>query len=203
MVALTAPCSVGSPRGAARAATPFDNADCPVLQVVFSGGTEEAWRAGSAGLSARDLAMNVALPEVDGRIFSRAVSFKAEERYDRATETALVRYQSVADRIDFTADLAAAWLALRRTPAGERRVAVVLANYPNRDGRIGNGVGLDTPAATITLLRAMAAAGYHLEDLPGDGAALMARLIAGPTNAPTNAPGARARAVAETLSRAD
>ncbi|MEE8545561.1 MAG: cobaltochelatase subunit CobN, partial [Alphaproteobacteria bacterium] len=185
--------------GAARAATPFDNADCPVLQVVFSGGTEEAWRAGSAGLSARDLAMNVALPEVDGRIFCRAVSFKAEERYDRATETALVRYQSVADRIDFTADLAAAWLALRRTPAGERRVAVVLANYPNRDGRIGNGVGLDTPAATMTLLRAMAAAGYHLEDLPNDGAALMARLIAGPTNAT----GAATRAAAETLSRAD
>src|SRR5262249_55382525 len=54
--------------GAEQSATPFDDADVPVLQVVFSGGGETEWRAGSQGLSARDLAMQVALPEVDGRI---------------------------------------------------------------------------------------------------------------------------------------
>ncbi|HEY2113184.1 MAG TPA: cobaltochelatase subunit CobN, partial [Dongiaceae bacterium] len=51
--------------GAARTATPFDGADVPVLQLVFSGGSEAEWRDGSQGLSARDLAMQVALPEVD------------------------------------------------------------------------------------------------------------------------------------------
>ncbi|MCK4869230.1 MAG: cobaltochelatase subunit CobN, partial [Alphaproteobacteria bacterium] len=75
------------------------------------------------------------------------------------------------------------WARLRRTPAGERRVALVLANYPNRDGRMGNGVGLDTPAATVTVLRAMAAADYRVEDIPADGDALVARLAEGPTNA--------------------
>jgi cobaltochelatase CobN len=62
-------------------------------------------------------------------------------------------------------------------------VAIVLANYPNRDGRIANGVGLDTPAGTIEVLRAMAEAGYQTGDLPADGDALMATLKAGPTNA--------------------
>ena len=58
-----------------------------MLQVVFSGGTQEAWRDGTHGLGARDIAMNVALPEVDGRILARAVSFKAEARFDPKTQT--------------------------------------------------------------------------------------------------------------------
>ena len=78
--------AVGRP-GRERGETPFDGVDGPVLQVVFSGGNLEAWRDGTQGLSARDIAMNVALPEVDGRILSRAVSFKAEARYDPLTET--------------------------------------------------------------------------------------------------------------------
>ncbi|MFQ5959467.1 MAG: cobaltochelatase subunit CobN, partial [Alphaproteobacteria bacterium] len=132
--------AVATPGGPA-SATPFDGADCPVLQLVFSGGNEAAWRAETRGLSARDIAMNVALPEVDGRILSRAVSFKAAARRDAATETDIVAYEPVADRIGFVARLAANWARLRSAPAAERRVALVLANYPNRDGRIGNGVG--------------------------------------------------------------
>jgi cobaltochelatase CobN len=168
--------------GAERAATPFDAADAPVLQVVFAGGSEEDWRSGSQGLSARDLAMQVVLPEVDGRILSRAVSFKAEAQFDKETQCSIVAYRPVADRVDFVAALASGWARLRSTPAAERRVAVILANYPNRDGRLGNGVGLDTPAGTVTVLQALAAAGYRVEGTPADGRALMARLLAGPTN---------------------
>ena len=58
-----------------------------------------------------------------------------------------------------------------------------MANYPNRDGRLGNGVGLDTPAGSVEVLRAMQAAGYATGDLPGDGDALIAHLMDGPTNA--------------------
>jgi cobaltochelatase CobN len=162
--------------------TVFSAADCPVLQVVFSGGTEEAWAAGSQGLSARDIAMNVALPEVDGRVLTRAVSFKAPAARDAATQSEVVVYRPVADRVVFTARLAAAWARLRETPAAERRVAIVLANYPNKDGRLGNGVGLDTPAATLEVLRALAAAGYGTGDLPEDAATLMRRLSSGVTN---------------------
>ena len=164
------------------AAAPFDSADCPVLQVVFSGGDRESWESGTFGLSARDIAMNVALPEVDGRILTRAVSFKGRARRDLATETDIVDYEPVADRIDFVARLAAAWARLRLKPPSERRIAIVLANYPNRDGRLGNGVGLDTPAGTLNVLRALAGAGYRVDDMPADGEALIRFLAAGPTN---------------------
>ena len=180
--------------GAERRATPFDACGRPVLQVVLAGGDEESWASGTQGLSARDIAMNVALPEVDGRIVSRAVSFKAEARYDALTQCSVVRYAPRPDRIAFTADLARAWIDLARTPAGERRVGIVLANYPNRDGRLGNGVGLDTPAGTVELLRAMAEQGYGVDGIPRDGNSLVEALAAGPTNA-----GVAGRAIRERL----
>ena len=165
-----------------RSATPFDGADCPVLQVVFSGGDLADWRDGTAGLSARDIAMNVALPEVDGRIFTRAVSFKGTSHRDPLTEADIVAHEPVADRAAFVAKLAARWAQLRARPASRRVVALVVANYPNRDGRLGNGVGLDTPAGTMNILAAMADAGYTIADLPADAQELIARMQSGPTN---------------------
>ncbi len=164
-------------------ANPLDAADCPVLQAVFSGSTREAWAQDPQGLSPRDLAMNVVLPELDGRIITRAVSFKTRDHHDAATQCSIVRYRPERERAAFVAELAARWSALRRKPPAERRVAVILANYPNRDGRIGNGVGYDTPASTMTILRALRAAGYRTGALPEDGNALIRRLLEGPTNA--------------------
>ncbi len=186
--------------GAPRTETPFDEADCPVLQVAFSGGALKAWADGARGLSARDIAMNVALPEVDGRVFTRAVSFKGRRRRDPATESDVVQYEPVADRIAFVAELAAAWARLRQTPAEDRRVAMVLANYPNKDARLGNGVGLDTPAGCVRVLDAMRAAGYDVGDAPKDGAELIRRLKTGPTN---DIRALASRNVTETLSFAD
>ena len=174
--------------------TPFSPANCPVLQTVFAATTETAWRESDNGLIARDIAMNVALPEVDGRVLVRAVAFKSEARFDNATQTPVVEHRAAADRMAFAADLAAAWMRLRRCHPAGRRIAVVLANYPNRDGRIGNGVGLDTPAGTVALLDALRKAGYVVRDPPADGGALIDRLLAGPTNA-----GVEGRTIAETL----
>ncbi len=191
--------------GAARVPTPFEIVvnDTPppvVLQVIFAGSTEQSWRDGTRGLGARDIAMNVALPEVDGRIVGRAVSFKDHARRDVLTETDVVRYRPVADRVAFVAELAARWARLRRKPPAERRIAIVLANYPNRDGRLANGVGLDTPAGAVNVLKELKRSGYRVEGMPADGQALVVRLLEGPTNDLRALPDRR---VAETLSMAD
>ncbi len=169
--------------GSSSADTPFTPYDCPVLQVVFAGSSQATWQDNKQGLSARDLAMNVVLPELDGRILSRAVSFKADDHWDEATQCRIVTYRPVADRIAFVADLTAAWIDLRRSEPAERRVAIILANYPNKDGRIANGVGYDTPASTIAILQALRAAGYGIGDIPANGNALIEILQKGRTNA--------------------
>ncbi|WOK37487.1 cobaltochelatase subunit CobN [Sphingomonas sp. C3-2] len=175
-VIVNTTCFAASSGGEARIASVLERADCPILQAVFAGVEEESWRDSARGLGPRDLAMNIALPEVDGRIFSRAVAFKAAERFDTRTECGIVVPRVLPDRIAFTAKLTANWARLRRTAPAARRVALVLANYPNRDGRIANGVGLDTPASTAAILAALGDAGYDVDGHPADAAALM-RLI--------------------------
>ncbi|MGB3137630.1 MAG: cobaltochelatase subunit CobN, partial [Nodosilinea sp.] len=162
----------------------WERLDVPVLQVILSGGTQVAWASQSLGLSPRDIAMNVALPEVDGRIITRAVSFKTASQRSEALEADVVTYEPVSDRVQFVADLAAQWASLRHTAVGDRRIALVLANYPNRDGRLANGVGLDTPQSAIEVLHALKAAGYTVGNIPADGDALIDCLTTGVTNDP-------------------
>jgi cobaltochelatase CobN len=168
--------------GADREPTVLEANEAIVLQAIFSASSREAWAASAQGLSARDLGMNVALPEVDGRVLSRAVSFKAAARYDERVEANIVGSEPDAGRMRYVAELAANWATLRGNQPQKRRVALVMANYPNRDGRLGNGVGLDTPAGTVEVLRVMQAQGYPVLDLPADGDALIRHLMEGPTN---------------------
>ena len=156
----------------------------PVLQVILSGGTKEQWESSWQGLNPRDVAMNVALPEVDGRIITRAVSFKSVQTWQEKLETDVVIYQPLENRINFVADLAANWITLKQTPVQDKKIALILANYPNRDGRIANGVGLDTPQSCIEILQALEQAGYWVENIPKDGDELIRRLTSAVTNDP-------------------
>ncbi len=154
---------------------------CPVLQVAQAGISHASWEASSRGLTPRDLAMHVVLPEVDGRIFANVIAFKERGKSDGGFTPTLLK--PVPDRIDAAADLARAWVRLRRTDIAERRVALILANYPNRDGRLANGVGLDTPQSLVDIIAAMQGAGYSAADVPSTSAAMMDLLQQGPTNA--------------------
>ncbi|MEL6571866.1 MAG: cobaltochelatase subunit CobN [Pseudomonadota bacterium] len=153
----------------------------PVFQVILSSTSEEAWSDSPQGLSARDIAMNVALPEVDGRVLTRAISFKGQAYFDEATECPIVTPQARGDRIDFVTALAKNWAKLRQTPEADKKTALILANYPNKDGRLANGVGLDTPAATVHVLDLLKEAGYGVTP-PKNSADLMTQILAGPTN---------------------
>jgi len=157
---------------------PFAGCDAPVIQLVQGGRPEAQWAADSHGLSAKDLAMQIVLPELDGRIGGILVGHKAEAVWHAATQCPLSAYAPDADGIARAVALAANWVRLRATPATTRKVALVLANYPIRDGRLANGVGYDAPASTVRILRELGAG-----DVPADGNALIERLQAGPTNA--------------------
>jgi cobaltochelatase CobN len=156
--------------------------DAPVLQLITAGCDAEQWQADPHGLQPRDLAMQVVLPEVDGRIAARHISFKAAAWRCERTQIDVVRYAPEPGRIKFVAELARRWCELRNKPAADKRAALLLANYPNDDARLANGVGLDTPAATLAILQALRAEGWRTGALPADTDALMHELVTGVTN---------------------
>ncbi|UFN47802.1 cobaltochelatase subunit CobN [Roseomonas sp. OT10] len=146
------------------AGSPLDAAGVPVLQLVLSGSARAAWEASPRGLSPTDLAMQVALPELDGRLLTTAIGFKAEGAPIPALEYARTALLPEAEGIALAADRAAGWARLAATPRAERRVAVLLSDYPGAGGeargQVGQAVGLDSFASLEALLRDLSAAGY-------------------------------------------
>ncbi len=156
--------------------TLLDQKQTPVLQAILSGSNIDSWQDNPRGLIARDIAMNVALPEIDGRITTRAISFKAQLGFHDDVETNIIGHKPEKSRTKFVSELAANWAKLARTPRKEKRIALILSNYPSTDGRIANGVGLDTPAGTLTLMQALQKQGFDLHYLPLSGNALISSL---------------------------
>ncbi|CAB3803645.1 Aerobic cobaltochelatase subunit CobN [Paraburkholderia ultramafica] len=159
--------------------------DAPVFQVILSGGNRDDWLKDNQGLNSRDIAMHIALPEVDGRIITRAISFKGLAYRCPHTEVDVVRYQPDLERVGFLAELSRRWCRLRSLDNADKKLALILANYPMSEGRIGNGVGLDTPASVVGILSMLRDEGYRLADeLPANGDALLEKLTEGVTNDP-------------------
>ncbi|MGE8412125.1 MAG: cobaltochelatase subunit CobN [Pseudomonas sp.] len=155
----------------------------PVIQAICAQDNEPGWQASEQGLGPRDLAMHIALPELDGRIISRPISFKDLAWRSERSQSDVVCYRGQPERMDFVARLARHWIELGRLDNSQKRIALVLANYPTRDGRIGNGVGLDTPAAALNILKALQAEGYPLPgELPASGTELIQQLLGGVSN---------------------
>nr|MBP8172202.1 cobaltochelatase subunit CobN [Pseudomonas sp.] len=154
----------------------------PVLQAICALDNHAQWQASAQGLGSRDLAMHIVLPELDGRLITQPISFKGLAWRSERSQSDVVCYQPHLPGMDFVAELARNWIALARKHNADKRIALVLANYPTRDGRIGNGVGLDTPAAALNILKALQQQGYPVAGLPDSGTALIHLLLGGVTN---------------------
>ncbi|ABU56773.1 cobaltochelatase subunit CobN [Roseiflexus castenholzii] len=151
---------------------PFALLDAPVVQALVSSASRDEWLRNGRGLGPLDTAMNVAIPEFDGRIIGVPTAFKEQQGESPA--------RSVPDeeRIARLAGLARRLAALRRKPNAAKRIAFVFTNSSAKAQRIGNAVGLDAPASLMRLLDALQNAGYRVEDLPASGDRLIADLIA-------------------------
>jgi cobaltochelatase CobN len=156
--------------------SPLDVCDCPVLQVALANASREAWDTSQRGLSAADLAMNVVLPELDGRLFAGVISFKEQDDLGRDIGLSLVRHVSYEQGVAHVADLAAAWVHLRTVLRTERRVGLLLSTYPGRPDQIAHAVGLDGLESALAIARRLAAEGYDTSGLASDVRGLVSSL---------------------------
>ncbi len=150
--------------------------DVPILQGLCLTSSRADWAANDAGLTPLDAATQVAVPEFDGRLITVPFSFKEIDA------DGLSVYVPDPERAARVAGIAVRHARLRRIAARDRRIVLMLSAYPTKHSRIGNAVGLDTPASAVAVLRAMRDAGYEIGELPGvdaqDGDALIHALIA-------------------------
>ncbi|MFZ3228461.1 MAG: cobaltochelatase subunit CobN, partial [Xanthobacteraceae bacterium] len=144
----------------------LDAAGVPVLQVISATTKRAAWRESPRGLGAADLAMHVVLPELDGRILAGAIAFKDPLPPQEGLAFTALASRPEPDRVAMVADRIAALVRLRALPRNERRIAILMPDYPGAKGRTGYAVGLDVPASVIAALGDLAAAGYAVSGAP-------------------------------------
>ena len=155
----------------------------PVIQTVTTMRSRSRYEASETGVMGFERALSVALPEFDGVVSTHPISGK-ERTEDRAGVGSVPKaHVPIDDRVDHAARLAVNWASLRHIPNADKRVAVVLHNYPPSNDGIGTAFGLDTPASVVSLLSALAARGYDLgtdgSGVPlSDGAELIETLTA-------------------------
>ncbi|MGW1491678.1 cobaltochelatase subunit CobN [Streptomyces sp. NPDC002402] len=151
--------------------------DVPILQALCLTGSRSTWEESDEGVSPLDAASQIAVPEFDGRLITVPFSFKEIDA------DGLPAYEADPERAARVAGIAVRHARLRHIPAADKRLALVLSAYPTKHSRIGNAVGLDTPASAVALLRRLRAEGYDFgtEPVPGlasgDGDELIYALI--------------------------
>ncbi|RDD90558.1 cobaltochelatase subunit CobN [Streptomyces parvulus] len=152
--------------------------DVPILQALCLTGSRADWEANDEGVSPLDAASQIAVPEFDGRLITVPFSFKEID------EDGLPAYVADPERAARVAGIAVRHARLRHIPAADKRLALVLSAYPTKHSRIGNAVGLDTPASAVALLRRLREEGYDFgtdAEVPGlasgDGDELIRALI--------------------------
>ncbi|WP_349259700.1 cobaltochelatase subunit CobN [Actinospica sp.] len=144
----------------------------PVIQGIATTTSRATWADSNAALSPMDAAMQVAIPEFDGRLISVPFSFKEPD------ETGIPVYRADPERAARVAGIAVRHAALSRKANADKKIGILLSSYPTKHARIGNAVGLDTPASAVRLLRALREADYRVGDFPEDGDLLIHSLIA-------------------------
>jgi cobaltochelatase CobN len=149
----------------------LEQLNVPVLQAITSGMMQQQWEQSARGLNPLDAAMNVVLPEFDGRIITVPLSFKTK------VSSELIEYEPVQNRVERIAQIASRFARLKHLNNADKRIAFVFTNSNSKASQIGNAVGLDAPASLMQILKAMQAAGYNIGNLPESGTALIHELI--------------------------
>ncbi|RLQ88260.1 cobaltochelatase subunit CobN [Notoacmeibacter ruber] len=152
--------------GTTRAVPLFERLNRPVIHAAIATTRREGWKESDRGLGATDMAMHCVLPELDGRIMGEAISFKALGERDASYQMALQQNAAEPDRIEAMVTRIRRMIALQTTPASERKIVMILPDYPGAEGREGYAVGLDVFSSALAILGDLAEAGYTVRDVP-------------------------------------
>lgn len=136
------------------------------LPLVFQ--TTEEWEESDLGLHPIQVALQIAIPELDGAIEPIILSGR-----DGATGKAI----TLQDRIEAVAQRALKWANLRRLPRIQKKVAITVFSFPPDKGNVGTAAYLDVFGSIYRVLDALRHNGYDVQDLPESAEALMQEVL--------------------------
>ena len=139
------------------------------LPLVFQ--TTQEWEKSDLGLHPVQVALQIAIPELDGAIEPIVLSGR-----DDATGKA----HTLQDRVDAIAERAIRWSSLRLKPRADKKLAITVFSFPPDKGNVGSAAYLNVFDSIHRVLQEMKAKGYDVQNMPRDAKALMETVINDP-----------------------
>ena len=136
------------------------------LPLVFQ--TTQEWEQSDLGLHPVQVALQIAIPELDGAIEPIVLSGR-----DDATGKA----HTLQDRVDAIAERAIRWSSLRIKPRSEKKLAITVFSFPPDKGNVGTAAYLDVFGSIHRVMQEMKAKGYDVQDMPSTPRELLEAVI--------------------------
>lgn len=136
------------------------------LPLVFQ--TTEEWLDSDLGLHPIQVALQIAIPELDGAIEPIILSGK-----DGATGKAI----ALQDRVEIVAKRALKWATLRRKPKLIKKVAITVFSFPPDKGNVGTAAYLDVFGSIHEVMKGLRNNGYDVQDIPETPQELLEQVI--------------------------
>jgi magnesium chelatase subunit H len=174
LVSLSGFSLVGGPawHDAERAREALASLDVPfVVAQPLEFQTVEAWEGDDRGLTPLETALMVSMPELDGAISPMVFGGRGGSASSGTPDAVPVqeRIEHLAERLD-------RWITVRSTPRDDRKLAVVLFNFPPTAGNAGTAAYLDVFPSLFALMKRLADSGYDV-DVPESAEALREMLV--------------------------
>jgi magnesium chelatase subunit H len=176
VASLTGFSLVGGPayNDAASARTMLEELDVPCLTLVpLEFQTVEEWEEDDRGLNPLQTALMVSVPELDGSVAPHVFGGRVAGAEGPARDTS-----PVPERVERVAERLLHMVRLRRRERAERKLAVVLFNFPPNAGAVGSAAYLDVWASLHRTLEHLEAQGYSV-DVPESSDALREAVLGG------------------------
>jgi len=142
----------------------FEILNVPVLQLLTSSISKKNWYESSIGMSSIDLLMQIIIPEFDSRIITVPCNFKEIKKLDDNLCSEITTYEYDINGIKWLTKLISNYLKLKNLTNKQKKICIVISNYPVKNGRLANGVGLNTPQSLINILNWLKKEGYNTGD---------------------------------------
>jgi magnesium chelatase subunit H len=177
LVSLTGFSLVGGPayndaRAAEHTLAKLDVPYIAALPVEFQ--TLEQWQVSETGLLPLEATVMVAIPELDGATGSLVFGGRSGTSRNSSTTD----MQPMPERVERLASRVQRLVELRRTARRDKRIAVVLFNFPPNSGATGTAAFLSVFESLFNTLGELARAGYTV-DVPASVDDLRTRMLEG------------------------
>jgi magnesium chelatase subunit H len=139
------------------------------LPLVFQ--TTQEWEESDLGLHPVQVALQIAIPELDGAIEPIVLSGR-----DDATGKA----HTLQDRVEAIAERSIRWASLRLKPRNAKKLAITVFSFPPDKGNVGTAAYLDVFGSIHRVLEEMRAKGYNVGGLPRTSKELMEAVLKDP-----------------------